>query len=314
MDDPQLPFYASTLPIGRVSSIAYAQVKEGQARYLSWPSNQKPKNELPQNWEDASELWESDLESTYGLIAEGNAAPFPKKGLAFLDSDTIVSQGSKQASYDAVNSVLTAIDNVQDGSYQNAFVSIRPPGHHAHSNFAAGFCIFNNIAIGACYLVKNYNLKRVLILDWDVHRGDGTAEIISNKKNIFLISSHQYPFYPPGDGTEKVRGHFDNIRFFPLKAGLSSNDFYKIYEKIFIEIDKYQPEFILISCGFDAHKNDPLAEINLESIDYEYLTFKVKKYAAKHCAGKIVSVLEGGYDLKSISESSKFHVKSLAKI
>ena len=104
---------------------------------------------------------------------------FPNNGLAFLDSDTIVSQGSKQASYDAVNSVLTAIDNVQDGSYQNAFVSIRPPGHHAHSNFAAGFCIFNNIAIGACYLVKNYNLKRVLILDWDVHRGDGTAEIIS---------------------------------------------------------------------------------------------------------------------------------------
>ena len=239
---------------------------------------------------------------------------FPNNGLAFLDSDTIVSQGSKRASYDAVNSVLTAIDNVQDGSYQNAFVSIRPPGHHAHSNFAAGFCIFNNIAIGACYLVKNYNLKRVLILDWDVHRGDGTAEIISNKKNIFLISSHQYPFYPPGDGTEKVRGHFDNIRFFPLKAGLSSNNFHKIYEKIFIEIDKYQPEFILISCGFDAHKNDPLAEINLESVDYEYLTLKVKKYAAKHCAGKIVSVLEGGYDLKSISESSKFHVKSLAKI
>ena len=99
-----------------------------------------------------------------------------------------------------------------------------------------------------------------------------------------------------------------------MKAGLSSNDFYKIYEKIFIEIDKYQPEFILISCGFDAHKNDPLAEINLESIDYEYLTLKVKKYAGKYCAGKIVSVLEGGYDLKSISESSKFHVKSLAKI
>ena len=237
---------------------------------------------------------------------------FPSEGNLFLDGDTLVGPGSKQAALDAVASVITAIDGVINKDFINAFCSIRPPGHHAESRKAMGFCIYNNVAIGAHYLLDKYKLKKVAIIDFDVHHGNGTQEIFYDNKQVLYISSHQYPFYP-GTGSEKETGNYNNILNVPLDAGTSGNIFLNAYEPIFKKIIEFKPEFILLSSGFDAHINDPLAQINLQSKDFAELTNRILKIAKEVCNNNVVSVLEGGYDLQALQESSFLHVQSLLK-
>ena len=238
---------------------------------------------------------------------------FPKEGNYFLDGDTLVCPGSKGAALDAVGSVLLAIDGVMNKDYVNAFCSIRPPGHHAESKKAMGFCIYNNVAIGAHYLLDRYKLHKVAIIDFDVHHGNGTQEIFYDNKQVLYISSHQYPFYP-GTGSTNETGNYNNILNIPLDAGTSGNVFLNAYETIFQKIKLFKPEFILLSSGFDAHIDDPLAQVNLQSKDFSELTDRLIKVAKEVCDNKIVSVLEGGYDLMALQESTSLHVQSLLKV
>jgi acetoin utilization deacetylase AcuC-like enzyme len=238
---------------------------------------------------------------------------FPKEGLAFLDGDTIVSKSSKEAAYDAVSSMINAIDAVMNKEFDNAFCVIRPPGHHAEKEQAMGFCIFNNVAVGATYLLEKYKLNKVAIIDFDVHHGNGTQDIFYNEKKVLYISSHQFPFYP-GTGSEDETGKYNNILNIALKAGTSSKEFFDSYKRVYDKLNEFKPEFILFSAGFDAHKNDPLANINLESKDYYTLTKEIMKIAKQVCENKIVSILEGGYNLAAIQESAKYHVEALLEV
>ena len=235
---------------------------------------------------------------------------FPKQGVNFLDGDTILSPGSKDATKDAVGSIITAIDGVINKDFRNAFCAVRPPGHHAEKRKAMGFCVYNNIAVGAYYLLKKYNFSKVAIIDFDVHHGNGTQNIFYNNENVLYISTHQYPYYP-GSGAENEKGINNNILNVPLKAGTQTHEFLNAYDNIFKRLKEFKPEFILLSAGFDAHKNDPLAQINLESEDFYTLTKRIMILAKKLCGGKLVSILEGGYDLNALKESVDFHIKSL---
>ena len=235
---------------------------------------------------------------------------FPKKGLSFLDGDTIISPGSKEATKDAVGSIITAIDGVQNKEFKNAFCAVRPPGHHAEKNKAMGFCIYNNVAVGANYLIEKYKFSRVAIIDFDVHHGNGTQDIFYNNEKVLYISTHQYPYYP-GSGSEKEKGGFNNIFNLPLEAGTSSEEYFNAYEHVLKKIKEFKPEFILFSAGFDAHKDDPLAQLKLTSNDFYEITKRTLKFSRNFCKGKVVSILEGGYDLKALQESTKRHVDAL---
>ena len=235
---------------------------------------------------------------------------FPKQGLSFLDGDTIISPGSKDATIDAVGSIIAAIDGVQKNEFNNAFCAVRPPGHHAEKNKAMGFCIYNNIAVGAHYLLEKYKLKKVAIIDFDVHHGNGTQDIFYNNENVLYISTHQFPFYP-GSGTEKERGEFNNIFNIPLPAGTNSEEYLNAYEFVLNKLKDFKPEFILFSAGFDAHEDDPLAQLRLKSSDYYKLTKRTLELSKLFCNGKVVSILEGGYDLNALKESTEAHVNAL---
>jgi acetoin utilization deacetylase AcuC-like enzyme len=235
---------------------------------------------------------------------------FPSKGVNFLDGDTILSPGSKEATMDAVGSIITAIDSVMNKEFKNAFCAVRPPGHHAEKQKAMGFCVYNNVAVGAYYLLEKYNLSKVAIIDFDVHHGNGTQNIFYDNEKVLYISSHQYPYYP-GSGASNEKGIKDNILNIPLIAGTQSHEFLNAYDSIFKKLNDFKPEFILLSAGFDAHKDDPLAQINLESKDYYTLTKRIMAIAKNICGGKIVSILEGGYNLNALRESVEFHIKSL---
>ncbi len=235
---------------------------------------------------------------------------FPEKGLSFLDGDTIVSPGSKDATSDAVGSIITAIDGVQNKNFNNAFCAVRPPGHHAEKNKAMGFCIYNNVAVGANYLINKYKLKKVAIIDFDVHHGNGTQDIFYDNEKVLYISTHQYPYYP-GSGTNDEKGKHNNILNIPLPAGTTSEEYLNAYEFVLKKIKEFKPEFILLSAGFDAHKDDPLAQLQLESKDFYSITKRTLELSKQYCNGKIVSILEGGYDLLALQDSTEMHVKAL---
>ena len=265
-------------------------------------------------WKDVGSFDEKYIKLTHSeKYLEKINQSFPKEGLDFLDGDTIVSKGSKKAAYDAVSSIINAIDAVMNKEFNNAFCVVRPPGHHAEKEQAMGFCIFNNVAVGATYLLEKYKLNKVAIIDFDVHHGNGTQDIFYNEKKVLYISSHQFPFYP-GTGSEDETGKYDNILNIPLKAETSSKEFFESYKKVYDKLNEFKPEFILLSAGFDAHKNDPLANINLESKDYYTLTKEIIKIAKQICENKIVSILEGGYNLAAIQESAKYHVEALLEV
>ena len=235
---------------------------------------------------------------------------FPKKGLFFLDGDTIVSPGSKKASSDAVGSIITAIDGVQNKEFQNAFCTVRPPGHHAEKNKAMGFCIYNNVAVGANYLLEKYKLNKIAIIDFDVHHGNGTQDIFYDNEKVLYISTHQYPYYP-GTGGNNEKGKFNNVLNIPLPAGTNSEEYLNAYEHVLKKLKKFKPEFVLFSAGFDAHKNDPLAQLHLISEDYYELTKRTLTLVESSCKGNVVSILEGGYDLNALKESTEMHLNAL---
>ena len=235
---------------------------------------------------------------------------FPKNGIKFLDGDTIVSPGSKQAALDAVGSIIMGIDQVNSGKFKNTFCSVRPPGHHAESNKAMGFCIYNNVAVGAAYLLNRYKYNKVAIVDYDVHHGNGTQEIFYNNPNVLYISTHQYPFYP-GTGSSNEKGSSDNILNIPLDSGTKSDVYLNSFEHVLKKLKNFKPEFILLSSGFDAHAEDPLAQVNLKSKDFYEITKRILNIANEICDGKVVSILEGGYNLNALAESAYEHVRAL---
>ena len=235
---------------------------------------------------------------------------FPKSGIQFLDADTIVSPGSKEAALDAVGSIILGIDQVVNKEFKNTFCSVRPPGHHAESDKAMGFCIYNNVAVGAAYLLHHYQYKKVAIIDYDVHHGNGTQEIFYNNPNVLYISTHQYPFYP-GTGSVNEKGASNNILNIPLDPGTSSDIYFNSFENVLKKLKSFNPEFILLSSGFDAHQKDPLAQVNLKSKDFYEITKRIMNAAGNICDGRIVSILEGGYDLNALKESAYEHVKAL---
>ena len=235
---------------------------------------------------------------------------FPKKGLVFLDGDTIVSPGSKDATKDAAGSIITAIDGVQNKEFKNAFCAVRPPGHHAEKDKAMGFCVYNNVAVGANYLIEKYKYNKIAIIDFDVHHGNGTQDIFYNNEKVMYISTHQYPYYP-GSGSEKETGKFNNVLNIPLEAGTTSEEYLNAYENVLSKVKQFKPEFLLFSAGFDAHIDDPLAQLRLSSEDFYKITKRTLEYSKSFCNGRVVSILEGGYDLKALQTSSQRHVDAL---
>ena len=235
---------------------------------------------------------------------------FPENGLAFLDGDTVVSPGSKDATKDAVGSIITAIDGVQNKDFKNAFCAVRPPGHHAEKDKAMGFCIYNNVAVGANYLIEKYKYNKVAIIDFDVHHGNGTQDIFYNNDKVLYISTPQYPYYP-GSGSEKEKGKFNNVFNIPLEAGTTAEEYLNAYEHVLKKLKEFKPEFLLFSAGFDAHIDDPLAQLRLNSEDFYQLTKRTLDVVKSFCNGNVVSILEGGYDLKALQDSTQRHVDAL---
>ena len=264
-------------------------------------------------WKKPSKFDQSLLEITHDTdYINFVEKSFPTQGLSFLDGDTIVSPGSKDATRDAVGSIISAIDGVQNKEFKNAFCAVRPPGHHAEKNKAMGFCIYNNIAVGAHYLIKNYKFKKIAIIDFDVHHGNGTQDIFYDNEKVLYISTHQFPFYP-GSGTENQKGKYNNIFNIPLPAGTTSEEYLNAYEFVLKRLKEFKPDFILLSAGFDAHKDDPLAQFQLESKDFYTLTKRTLELSKLFCDGKVISILEGGYDLSALQESTEMHVKALVE-
>jgi len=235
----------------------------------------------------------------------------PEAGWKQLDADTYMSSGSLSAAFRAVGSAVRAVDQVLDGTYQNAFVATRPPGHHAERETPMGFCLFGNIAIAAKHALERHGLQRVAIIDFDVHHGNGTQDLVDGDDRILFISSHQVPLYPcSGDPRDNVLS--DNIQNFALRDGDGGAAFRKLYEReVFPRVTNFAPELILVSAGFDAHAADLLAGLQLVEDDFRWVTEKICDLADEFCRGRLVSLLEGGYDLEALGQSARAHVTVL---
>lgn len=233
----------------------------------------------------------------------------PKAGLVRLDGDTAMGPMSLSATLHASGAAVLATDLVLQGKAKNAFCCVRPPGHHAGRANSAGFCIFNHIAVGAAHAISQHKIKRVAIIDFDVHHGDGTEDIFKDNPNVMLCSTFQHPFYPHRGAESRSR----NMINLPLPAKANGEDFKKAFEtEINPALLAFKPEIIYISAGFDAHVNDPLADLALTTQDYIWITEFIKKIASNCCESRIISSLEGGYHLPSLSESALAHIASLA--
>ena len=302
---------------GLITSDTYQNHKTGEGhpekidRVTAVIDNFKRLNNKNLIWKKPTKFDQSFLINTHSFeYIDLVSKSFPENGLAFLDGDTVVSPGSRDATKDAVGSIISAIDGVQNKEFKNAFCAVRPPGHHAEKNKAMGFCIYNNVAVGAHYLLEKYKFSKVAIIDFDVHHGNGTQDIFYNNEKVIYISTHQFPYYP-GSGTEQEKGKFNNIFNIPLPAGTNSEEYLNAYEFVLKKIKDFKPEFILFSAGFDAHKDDPLAQLQLKSNDFYQLTKRTLELSKSCCDGKVVSILEGGYDLKALKESTEAHVNAL---
>ena len=239
------------------------------------------------------------------------------EALGYLDADTIVSMRSLEAALRAAGAGLRAVDAVMSGEARNAFLPVRPPGHHATSERAMGFCLFNTVAVAARYAQNRYpEVERVAVVDWDVHHGNGTQGIFYDDPSVFFFSAHQYPWYPGtgarGEtGVGRGRGTSLNV---PLRAGTPAAEHRRAFDAALSEIGaKFKPDLVIISAGFDAHAADPLGQLTLEDDDFVAMTRAVKGWAADACGGRVVSCLEGGYDLQTLGATTLAHVRALAE-
>jgi acetoin utilization deacetylase AcuC-like enzyme len=238
------------------------------------------------------------------------AALAPEDGHAYLDGDTSMNPGSLPATIAALGSMHRAVQAVMRGEAKNAFLAARPPGHHAERETAMGFCFFNTVAVGA-RLAQSMGAQRIAIIDFDVHHGNGTQDIFWGDKDVLFISSHEMPLYP-GTGAANERGEHNTILNLPLRAGDGGPAFAEAYRnRAFAAIRNHAPDLILISAGFDAHVRDPLGNLELEAKDYGWITEELMELAERHCKGRIVSTLEGGYDLQGLAGGVASHVHKL---
>jgi acetoin utilization deacetylase AcuC-like enzyme len=235
----------------------------------------------------------------------------PSHGYVMVDGDTVMSPGSGEAALRAAGAVCAAVDAVLSGAADNAFCAVRPPGHHAEPGRAMGFCLFNNVAIGAQHARAKHRLTRIAVIDFDVHHGNGTQAAFENDPDLFYASTHQSPLYP-GTGNSTERGIRGNVLNVPLPPGASSDAFrHAIEREIVPALDAFRPELVMISAGFDAHRADPLASLALSEADFAFATAALCDVARRHAAGRLVSTLEGGYNLAALAASAAAHVKAL---
>ncbi|SHG74321.1 histone deacetylase family protein [Marivita hallyeonensis] len=238
-------------------------------------------------------------------------AAIPDEGVHQIDADTWASPGSWRAALRAAGAVVKAVDMVLDEEVQNAFCAIRPPGHHAEKATAMGFCFFGNAAIGAKHVLEAHGLSRVAIVDFDVHHGNGTQDLLWDEARALVITSQQMPLWP-GSGHPSERGAHDNVLNIPLAPRSGGAEMRAAYEaQVFPRLREFQPELIIISAGFDAHQDDPLAELQWATEDFRWLTRELCALAGDLCEARIVSTLEGGYDLSALADSARAHVEEL---
>jgi len=232
----------------------------------------------------------------------------PAHGLVYLDADTAMNQHSLEAALHAAGAAIKAVDLVMSGQADNAFCNVRPPGHHAGRNSAAGFCIFNNVAVAAAHALEHHGLSRVAIADFDVHHGNGTDEIFNAEPRVMLCSTFRHPYYP-FEGTNSANEHIINV---PLAAGASGSEFRTaVTEHWLPALNSFQPQLLLISAGFDAHREDNMGGLALEDADYVWITETLMSIASRHAQGRIVSTLEGGYALHALGRCVAAHIKTL---
>ena len=235
----------------------------------------------------------------------------PERGYFPLDPDTSMNPSSWKAALHAAGAVVEATDRVIGGALANAFCAVRPPGHHARPGTAMGFCLLNNVAIGALHALEVHGLERVAIVDFDVHHGNGTEEIFAGDERVLMASFFQHPFYPYS-GTENPANNMVNV---PLPAGTNGEKVRAVVEEIWMpRLEQFEPQMILVSAGFDAHREDDLGQMSLVEADYAYMTARLLELAARHCGGRLVSSLEGGYNLSALARSVVAHVRTLAKL
>ena len=243
--------------------------------------------------------------------AEALVASSPITGFVHVDADTFMSPGTIEAALRGVGGAVAAVDEVMAGKARNAFVAMRPPGHHAERERAMGFCFFNHAAIAARHAQTAHGAERVAIVDWDVHHGNGTQDIFWDDASVLYASVHEMPLYP-GTGSASERGTQGTIVNVPLRAGDGSDEFRNAFETVILpRLNAFRPDLVVISAGFDAHWRDPLADINLREADFAWATSKLMETADRHASGRIVSVLEGGYDLDALAKSTAAHVSAL---
>ena len=237
-----------------------------------------------------------------------------RNGTRNLDGDTVICPDSWDAALLSAGAGLTAVDQIIAGQLDNAFTTVRPPGHHAEKDHAMGFCLFNNVAVAARYAIKKHGLNRIFIFDWDVHHGNGTQHSFYSDPSVYYSSTHQYPFYP-GTGDDDETGTGDGLGTtlnFPLDPFCGDPAYLDIVEnKLIPEIQSYRPDLIIISAGFDAHENDPLAQMRVSADGYGKMTAMILKVAEEVCGGRLLSMLEGGYDHTALAESVHEHVNVL---
>jgi len=235
----------------------------------------------------------------------------PKKGLVSLDADTSMSPGSFEAALRAAGGAVHAVDEVVAGRARNAFVATRPPGHHTETARPMGFCLFNNAAIAARYAQQRHGLERAAVVDFDVHHGNGSQDIFWSDRTVMYGSTHQMPLYP-GTGAKGERGDHDTIVNAPLRPGDGGDQFRAAFESVILpRLRGFRPDLVVISAGFDAHMRDPLANLNLLEADFDWATRKLMEIADLSAGGRVVSVLEGGYDLEGLANSAAAHVAAL---
>ena len=238
-------------------------------------------------------------------------AAIPTRGLEAIDADTILSPGSGEAALRAAGAVVLAVDAVASGQANNAFCAVRPPGHHAEPGQAMGFCLFNNVAVGALHARAQHGLHRIAVMDFDVHHGNGTEAMFCNDPGLLYVSTHQWPLYP-GTGAADMRGAHGNVLNIPLPEGTASAAFRAaMAERVLPEIEAFQPDLLMISAGFDAHQNDPLGGLQLTEEDFTWSTQELCATAARVCGARVVSVLEGGYNIDALVASTVAHVLAL---